>query len=633
MRQMLDILRRTYCGTIGIEYMHIADPEQKSWLQQRIEGADKEIALHARRQEGDPEQARSKPRASRNSCDVKFIGTKRFGLDGAESLIPALEQIIKRGGQLGAKEIVLGMPHRGRLNVLANVMAKPYRAIFHEFQGGSANPDDVAGSGDVKYHLGASSDREFDGNKVHLSLAANPSHLEAVDPVVLGKARAKQAQHKDRERTSVIPLLHARRRGVRGPGHRRRMLRSCRAQGLPHRRHDPLHRQQPDRLHHQRRSMRARRPIRPTSPRWSRRRSSTSTATIPKRSSMSRKVATEFRQKFHKDVVIDMFCYRRFGHNEGDEPAFTQPLMYSAIKEHPTTLEIYAQKLVDEGMITAEEFERDESARSTPRLEQELEAAIELPPEQGRLARRRLVGLRQPADDDRRGETAVDADVARDRRSASRACPKAFTSHQTIARLLEQKRKMIADGEASTGRPPRRSPSARCLLEGYRRAARPARIRPRHLQPAPRRARRSGNRGALRAAQQHRPRPGRVRSRRFAAVGSGRARLRIRLQPGRAQRAGAVGSAVRRFRQRRAGHHRPVHRLGRDEVAAHVRPRAAAAARLRRPGAGAFLGAARALPAALRRGQHPGRATARRRPTISTSCAGRCTATSASRWS
>src|SRR4029079_15429693 len=186
--------------------MHIADPDEKSWLQQRIEGADKEISFT-------PEGKKAilykliEAAGVEKFCGVKFLGTKRFGLDGSEALIPALEQVIKVGCKLGAKEIAIGMPHRGRLNVLANVMSKPYRAIFHEFQGGSVNPDDVSGSGDVKYHLGASSDREFDGNKVHLSLAANPSHLEAVDPVVLGKSRAKQAQYGDRERTTVIPLL------------------------------------------------------------------------------------------------------------------------------------------------------------------------------------------------------------------------------------------------------------------------------------------------------------------------------------------------------------------------------------------------------------------------------------------
>src|SRR5512147_3246857 len=206
MREIVAILRRTYCQTLGVEFMHISNAAQKSWIQERIEGRDKEIQF-----------TREGKRAILNKLieaegfekflDVKYTGTKRFGLDGGESLIPALEQIIKRGGNLGVKEIVLGMPHRGRLNVLTQVMGKPHRALFHEFKGGSATPEETEGSGDVKYHLGASSDREFDGHRVHLSLAANPSHLEIVDPVVLGKVRAKQDQLHDKERNEVLPLL------------------------------------------------------------------------------------------------------------------------------------------------------------------------------------------------------------------------------------------------------------------------------------------------------------------------------------------------------------------------------------------------------------------------------------------
>ena len=204
-REMVEILRRTYCSTLGIEFMHISDPAEKAWIQERVEGPDKGIAFT-------PEGKKAifnkliEAEGFEKFIDVKYTGTKRFGLDGSESLIPALEQIIKRGGALGVKEIVFGMAHRGRLNVLAQVLGKPHRAIFHEFKGGSASPDNVEGSGDVKYHLGASSDREFDGNRVHLSLTANPSHLEIVDPVVLGKARAKQDKLADQPRGEVVPL-------------------------------------------------------------------------------------------------------------------------------------------------------------------------------------------------------------------------------------------------------------------------------------------------------------------------------------------------------------------------------------------------------------------------------------------
>ena len=251
LREIVAICQRTYCQTLGVEFMHISNPQQKAWIQERIEGPDKEISFT-------PEGKRAilqklvEAEGFEKFCDVKFTGTKRFGLDGAESLIPGLEQIIKRGGNLGVKEIVMGMPHRGRLNVLTQVMGKPHRALFHEFKGGSSTPDEIEGSGDVKYHLGASSDRDFDGNNVHLSLTANPSHLEIVDPVVLGKVRAKQDQHQDPPdmRISVMPLLAAWRRGVRRAGRRRRMFRTVRPEGLPHRRLGALHRQQPDRLHH-----------------------------------------------------------------------------------------------------------------------------------------------------------------------------------------------------------------------------------------------------------------------------------------------------------------------------------------------------------------------------------------------
>jgi 2-oxoglutarate dehydrogenase E1 component len=204
-RQMLEILTRTYCSTLGVEFMHISDPEEKAWIQARIEGADKEISFTTTGKKAILQKL-VEAEGFEQFIDVKYKGTKRFGLDGGEALIPALEQIVKRGGQLGMKEIVLGMAHRGRLNVLSQVMAKPHRAIFHEFKGGSAAPDEVEGSGDVKYHLGASSDREFDGNKVHLSLTANPSHLEIVDPVVMGKARAKQDYLFGRGREEIVPL-------------------------------------------------------------------------------------------------------------------------------------------------------------------------------------------------------------------------------------------------------------------------------------------------------------------------------------------------------------------------------------------------------------------------------------------
>src|SRR5438132_6696782 len=374
LREILAILRRTYCQTLGVEFMHITNAAQKGWIQARIEGPDKEITF-----------TREGKRAILNKlieaegfekfCDLKFTGTKRFGLDGAESMIPALEQIIKRGGALGVKEIVIGMAHRGRLNVLANVMGKPHRAIFNEFKGGSSKPDDVEGSGDVKYHLGASSDREFDGNRVHLSLTANPSHLEIVNPVVLGKVRAKQDQHgaTPEDRTMVMPLLISGDAAFAGQG----VIAECFGlSGLRgHRTGGSVHFIVNNQIGFT------------TYPRFAR--SSPYPSDVakmieapifhangddPEAAVFAAKVATEFRQKFQKPVVIDMFCYRRHGHNEGDEPAFTQPLMYKAINAHPTAVEIYGKKLASDGIVTEGEVEKMK-ADWRARLDVELEAS------------------------------------------------------------------------------------------------------------------------------------------------------------------------------------------------------------------------------------------------------------------
>ena len=351
-RQLLEKLRGTYCGHIGYEFMHINDAEQKTWLQRRIEGdaisftpeGKKAILNKLIEAEGFEKFAAN-----------RFVGTKRFGLDGGEATIPALEQIIKRGGQLGVSEIVLGMAHRGRLNVLVNVMGKPYRQLFHEFQGGSANPDDVEGSGDVKYHLGASSDREFDGQKVHLSLTPNPSHLEIVNPVVLGKSRAKQWQLHDIDaRTSVLPVLIHGDAAFAGQG----VVAECFAMsGIKgFRTGGTIHFVTNNQIGFT------------TAPIFSR--SSPYCTDIalmvqapifhvngddPEAVVHATRIAVEFRQKFKKDVVLDMICYRRFGHNETDEPSFTQPQMYRVIKDHPTTLQLYTAKLVKEGTLTQAE--------------------------------------------------------------------------------------------------------------------------------------------------------------------------------------------------------------------------------------------------------------------------------------
>src|SRR5271165_3484786 len=447
-REMLAILRRTYCGTIGFEFLHISDPAEKAWIQERVEGPDKEIQFT---KEGKRAILSKLVEAEgfENFFDVKYPGAKRFGLDGAEAMIPALEQIIKRGGQLGLREICLGMAHRGRLNVLSQVMGKPHRVIFHEFKGGSASPDQVDGSGDVKYHLGASSDREFDGNNVHLSLTANPSHLEIADPVVLGKVRAKQDQLDDYiERVKVMPLLIHGDAAFAGQG----VVAECFGlSGLRgHRTGGSLHFIVNNQIGFT------------TYPRYSR--SSPYPSDVaklveapifhvngddPEAVVFCAKVATEYRQKFHKPVVIDMFCYRRFGHNEGDEPLFTQPIMYRLIRSHPTTLHIYANKLIAEGLVTQGEVDRMR-VDWRRRLEAEFEAGQSYSANKADWLDGRWSGVKAAqdvADDDRRGKTGVKLERLRLIGERITAAPEGFNVHKTILRFLENRRAAIASGE------------------------------------------------------------------------------------------------------------------------------------------------------------------------------------------
>ncbi len=454
-RQMLEILTRTYCSTLGVEFMHISDPEEKAWIQERIEGADKEITFTATGKKAILQKL-VEAEGFEQFIDVKYKGTKRFGLDGGEALIPALEQIVKRGGQLGLVEIVLGMAHRGRLNVLSQVMAKPHRAIFHEFKGGSYAPDEVEGSGDVKYHLGASSDREFDGNRVHLSLTANPSHLEIVDPVVMGKARAKQDYLFGRgraeivpleERAKVLPLLLHGDAAFAGQGVIAEILGLSGLRG--HRVAGTLHFIINNQIGFT------------TNPRFSR--SSPYPSDVakmieapifhvngddPEAVVHAAKVAMEFRMKFHKPVVVDMFCYRRFGHNEGDEPAFTQPIMYRNIRGHKTTVQIYGDRLIAEGHITQAELDKMK-ADWRAHLEQEWEVGQHYKPNKADWLDGAWSGLRTAdnQDEQRRGKTAVPVKTLKEIGKKLTEVPKGFEAHKTIVRFLENRRQAIESGE------------------------------------------------------------------------------------------------------------------------------------------------------------------------------------------
>ncbi|MEM9395046.1 MAG: 2-oxoglutarate dehydrogenase E1 component [Pseudomonadota bacterium] len=444
MRQIMEIVKRTYAGTFALQYMHISDPEQAGWLKERIEGFGKEIAFT---REGRKAILNKLVEAEgfEKFLHVKYMGTKRFGLDGGEALIPAMEQIIKRGGSLGLQDIVIGMPHRGRLSVLANVMSKPYRAIFNEFQGGSFKPEDVDGSGDVKYHLGASSDREFDGNTVHLSLTANPSHLEAVNPVVLGKARAKQDQLGDTDRTAVLPILLHGDAAFAGQG----VVAECFAlSGLRgHKTGGTIHIVVNNQIGFT------------TAPHFSR--SSpypTDNALVveapifhvngddPEAVVHAAKVATEFRQKFHKDVVIDIFCYRRFGHNEGDEPMFTNPIMYKRIKGHKTTLQLYTERLVKDGLIPEGEIE-DSKAQFQAHLNEEFEIGKDYKPNKADWLDGRWSHLEKEKEDYQRGQTAIAPETLAEVGAALTRVPEGFPMHKTVGRLLTAREKMFESGQ------------------------------------------------------------------------------------------------------------------------------------------------------------------------------------------
>ena len=444
LRQILQVLKATYSSNIGVEYLHMSDPEQKQWIQQRIEGPRNQTDFTP---EGKKAilQRLTAAESFEKFLHVKYTGTKRFGLDGGEALIPALEQVMKRGSQLGVEEVVLGMAHRGRLNVLTNVFMKPFTALFSEFQGNSSTPQDVQGSGDVKYHLGTSADREFDGKTIHLSLTANPSHLEAVNPVVIGKVRAKQVLRYDRDASKVVPILLHGDAAFAGQGLVAETLMISELPG--YRVGGTIHIVTNNQIGFT------------TMPKYSR--SGPYCTDIAKMLSAPifhvngddpeavvhiTRIATEFRQQFKKDVVIDIICYRRFGHNEGDEPAFTQPLMYKTIKTQKTTREIYAAQLVGEGTITAAESQAivDEFNNY---LEQAFEATKSYKPNKADYLEGAWTGLKVAHGEERRGETSITEKDMQKLGKVLTTVPADFHINPKIARQLEAKQEMFKTGQ------------------------------------------------------------------------------------------------------------------------------------------------------------------------------------------
>jgi len=444
LREILDALHQTYCGNIGVEFMHMQDPAQKAWIQVRVEKGRNQPVFTPLGKRTILERL-TDAELFEQFLHVKYPGTKRFGLDGSESLVPAIEQVLKRGSQLGIEEVVIGMSHRGRLNVLANVMNKPFAAIFSEFQGNAAHSDDFQGSGDVKYHLGASADREFDGKNVHLSLTANPSHLEVIDPVVLGKTRAKQAQHNDKKRTKVMSILMHGDAAFAGQGLVPETLELGGLQG--YRCGGTVHFIINNQIGFT------------TSPKFSRGTPYPSdiakgiqapifhvNGDDPEAVVHIAKIAMEFRQAFHKDVIVDLFCYRRYGHNEGDEPAFTQPLMYKAIAKHPTTREIYAKKLVAEGEMPADAPQAIYDA-GMKRLDDNFKAAPDYKPSKVDWLEGAWDGIGLATDGKRRGETGVPRKTLLKIGETLARVPEAINVNSKIVRQLKAKQKMFATGD------------------------------------------------------------------------------------------------------------------------------------------------------------------------------------------
>ena len=445
LRQIMEIVKETYCGSIGIEFMHVQDPAQKAWIQERIESIRNTTEFTKRGKKAIYERLVG-AETFEQFLHKKYAGTKRFGLDGSESVVPAIEQILKRGSQLGMKEVVIAMAHRGRLNLLYNILNKPFRAIISEFLGNQANPEEAGGSGDVKYHMGASADREFDGNNVHLSLQPNPSHLEVVAPVVIGRVRAKQNQHNDtNDRLSVLGIvLHGDAafagQGVVAETFDFSGLRGYRTGGT-------IHIVVNNQIGFT------------TSPNYSR--SSpycTDVAKMvmapimhingddPEAVIHASRIATEFRQKFACDVVLDIISYRRYGHNEGDEPAFTQPIMYKKIGSHDSISTIYGKKLVKEGILTDQEA-KDEVDNHNKFLEKEFQAGANYKPNKADWLEGQWANLRAAHGDDRRGETSVSTNDLKLIGNAITTIPENIQVNKKLARIVEARKKAIDTGE------------------------------------------------------------------------------------------------------------------------------------------------------------------------------------------
>ena len=469
LREILAICRASYCGSIGVEFMHIQDPDQKSWIQRRIEGAPW-IGAFDNTQKNQILQQLTEAEGFEAFCARKFVGTKRFGLEGGETTIPAVQAAIETAAKQGAKEIVIGMAHRGRLNMLVNVVKKSFTQVFSEFKGNSANPDDIESSGDVKYHLGTSTDIDIAGNKVHLSLQPNPSHLEAVDPVVAGKVRARQDMGGDiKGRRSVMGILLHGDAAFAGQGVVYETL--AMSQLIGYRTGGTLHIVTNNQIGF------TTVPAHAYSGLYCTDVAKSVQAPIlhvngddPEAVVFCARLASEFRMVFGADVVLDIVCYRRHGHNESDEPAFTQPLMYNRIREMRTTRNLYAERLAQEGSVPAESSKAMLDAFNA-RLEEAFEASQGYRPNKADWLEGHWSGLRPAGSTDEAEQleaTSVAPETLKEIGLALSRVPAEFGVNSKIARQLEQKRQAIETGEGIDWATGEALAFGSLLLEGHR---------------------------------------------------------------------------------------------------------------------------------------------------------------------
>ena len=444
LKEIIDILKETYSSSIGVEFLHIQSPEQKQWVQERIEEVHNKTNFTSEGKKG-IFQRLVESELFEQYLDKKFLGTKRYGVEGGESMIPGIEQIVKQSCLAGVENIFFGTAHRGRLTLLATVLGMPYRGILSKFQGNLNDPNEVLGSGDVKYHLGVSSDREFQGKKIHLSLTPNPSHLEAVDPVVVGKVRAKQTLLNDKSNNKVVGLLIHGDAAMAGQGIVAETFAMSQLRGF--RTGGTIHFVINNQIGFT------------TTPHYGR--------SAPYCTEIAKMVqapifhvngddpesvvhvcrlAAEYRNLFKADVVVDMFCYRRSGHNEADEPSFTQPLMYKEIKKHPTTLKLYEIQLLKEKIITENEAKNIQTDFKNF-LDDEFESAKSYKPNKADWLDGTWSGFKTASLDARKGKTSVKEKDLKSIFEKIHTIPDNFTAHKRIIKIYNDRKQSATNSE------------------------------------------------------------------------------------------------------------------------------------------------------------------------------------------